>query len=253
MFAVSKRIFLDSVDSTNTYLLLRADRFDSGDYAVAASQTAGRGRLGRRWENNGDGVRDRLFMSVLLKDLPASSDVTKYTLISAVAVRRAVFALCGGDVAIKWCNDILLRQGSEYRKIAGILCESRFSGGIANIVIGIGVNVGGSYGFYADRGYAHASSVGDITGVQFTCDEVENAVVRELYPLLDSKLGDVLPEYAENCVTIGRDVRVIRGGETVAAFAKALDEHGGLICENESGRFTVSSGEVSVRGAAGYI
>ena len=257
-----RRIFFDSVPSTNTFLAENADVLKSGDYAVAASQTAGRGRMGRHWEDNvvdgdagGNVVRDRLFMSVLLKDIAVGASVTKYTLLTAVAVCRAVGKLYGVAPAVKWSNDIMLPQNGVYKKIVGILCESRISVGLSNVVIGIGVNVGGTAEFYADKGY-NATSLYAATGIFHDCDEVESAVLAELFPLLELPLSDVLAEYKSRCVTIGRQVRIFRSiesGEFSTAFAEDVDEYGRLVCSNEDGRFTVVAGEVSVRGVDGYV
>ena len=59
--------------------------------------------------------------------------------------------------------------------------------------------------------------------------------------------------YRENCVTLGRAVRII-GSETKNATALDVDNAGGLIVRYEDGTVaTVSSGEVSVRGLFGYL
>lgn len=264
-----KRIFFGSVSSTNTYLAENADTLESGDYAVAASQTAGRGRMGKHWEDNivtaGGGsavVRDRLFMSVLLKNIAAGEncEITKYTLLTAVAVLRAVKKLYNAEPVIKWSNDILIRDGrdprAKYKKVVGILCESRFTGETANVVIGIGVNVSGTREFYEGKGY-NASSLYAETGISLDCDTVEAAVTDELYPLLELPLSAVLTEYREKCITLGRQVRIFHNthssDDAVIAYAEDIDGRGRLLCTNEQGKFTVNAGEVSVRGEHGYI
>jgi BirA family biotin operon repressor/biotin-[acetyl-CoA-carboxylase] ligase len=113
------------VDSTNRYLLsLPAPRFGELAVCIAEFQHAGRGRRGRRW------------IAPQFADAPA--DLSALTLAVGVVVRRAVAAVAGVDVALKWPNDLVL----EGRKLGGILLEleGEAQGG-CHVVAGIGVNV----------------------------------------------------------------------------------------------------------------
>ena len=101
---------------------------------LTAHQSAGRGRLGRRFESPaGKGV----YCSVLLRpEMPAANAQTA-TISAAVAVCRAVKKLCGLELAVKWVND-LYYQG---RKVCGILTEAGTdleSGQLEWLVVGIG-------------------------------------------------------------------------------------------------------------------
>ena len=61
-------------------------------------------------------------------------------------------------------------------------------------------------------------------------------------------------QYARDCITIGRHVRVIRGEKTRTGTAKAIDENGALVVQYDDGETgVVFSGEVSIRGSDGYI
>ena len=60
--------------------------------------------------------------------------------------------------------------------------------------------------------------------------------------------------FAETCLTVGKDVQILRAGETRLAHAIGIDEAGGLIVRYPDGtEGVVSSGEVSVRGMYGYL
>ncbi len=97
-----------------------------GDVVVAWRQTAGRGRLGRRWA---DTREDGAALSIVLPCSPPE----RLALAFAVGVAGAVERLLDRPVGIKWPNDIVV----ECRKLAGILIEQ--SGALA--VAGIGMNV----------------------------------------------------------------------------------------------------------------
>ena len=63
-----------------------------------------------------------------------------------------------------------------------------------------------------------------------------------------------LERYRQDCITIGRQVQVIRGDSRRTGLATGIDENGGLIVRYDSGETgVVYSGEVSVRGLYGYI
>lgn len=108
----------DTLESSNrTAKLLALDGAPHGTLVLTAHQSAGRGRLGRRFESPaGKGV----YCSVLLRpEMPAANAQTA-TISAAVAVCRAVKKLCGLELAVKWVND-LYYQG---RKVCGILTEA---------------------------------------------------------------------------------------------------------------------------------
>ncbi|MCW2965741.1 MAG: biotin/acetyl-CoA-carboxylase ligase [Actinomycetia bacterium] len=96
-----------------------------GAVALAERQTEGRGRLGRTWVDSG------LMFSVLLEPTPPVADWPELTLVAARAVADAI----GPEAAIKDPNDVLI----DGRKVAGILAEAS-----ERVVLGIGINVGGT-------------------------------------------------------------------------------------------------------------
>ena len=78
-------------------------------------------------------------MSLVEKILPvgARDILQNFTQLMAVGVCQAC-QYWGMEPRIKWPNDVLVRG----KKIAGILCESRFSGSsVLGLVIGVGVNL----------------------------------------------------------------------------------------------------------------
>ena len=128
----------NTLESSNrTAKLLALDGAPHGTLVLTAHQSAGRGRLGRKFESpTGKGV----YCSILLRpELPAASAQTA-TIRAAVAVCRAVQKLCGLELAIKWVND-LYYQG---KKVCGILTEAGTdleSGRLEWLVVGIGLNL----------------------------------------------------------------------------------------------------------------
>ena len=91
-----------------------------GSIVVADHQTAGRGRLDRRWESP---PGTALLVSFVLRPNPALS------LAAGVAAAQA----CGGGVRLKWPNDLMLGGA----KVGGILIEITPT----TAICGIGINL----------------------------------------------------------------------------------------------------------------
>lgn len=128
-----ENLHLDSVDSTNTYAKTHFADLADGTLVTADFQTAGRGRLGRKWVAP-RGVN--LCGSFVMKK---TSDAFRATAAVSLAVLDLLReAAPAQDFFIKWPNDVYAGDA----KIAGILCEGVFEGGrIAGVVAGMGINV----------------------------------------------------------------------------------------------------------------
>lgn len=133
-WAVPEVEILRSVGSTNDVAkTLAADGAPECTVVLAERQDAGRGRAGRVWSSP-PGLG--LYLSVIAR--PDATKASIYPLRSAVAVAQALDPWTARKVAVKWPNDLLLHG----RKLGGILCEATWKGGsIANLIVGVGVNV----------------------------------------------------------------------------------------------------------------
>jgi len=124
------------VGSTNTALLGRLDTDGvTGRVVTAEVQTAGRGRRGRTWLSP-FGRNLAVSIGIAIDRPPA--EIGALSLVVGLAVRDALLEYGLKDIDLKWPNDVLL-QG---RKLAGILIELAQPNRPAQVVIGIGVNVG---------------------------------------------------------------------------------------------------------------
>jgi len=121
---------------------LGAQGAPSGTVVLAEVQTAGRGRDGRIWRSPPGGV----WLGMLLRPppaLPASGVLSLRVGLVLADVVEAVLgvrptSLSGPRAGLKWPNDVLI----DDRKVAGILCESRWQGDTLQwLAVGIGVNV----------------------------------------------------------------------------------------------------------------
>lgn len=235
-------IYLDEVDSTNSYLKARCGELCDGDVVTARLQTAGRGRLGHEWAAN-EGM---LPLSILLKNPPERENITARV---GLAVCEALEELCEVSAAIKWPNDIII--GS--RKVCGILCESVTFGDITSIIIGIGVNVSQTADFFERAKLPNAASLLMLTGKAPKREKLTKTIAERVKLRATMRFAECYNEYRPRVINLGRQVRIIsRKGERLAE-AIDISESGFLVCRDENGAFDVSSGEVSIRGVDGYF
>ena len=96
----------DVIDSTNTWVGERAlEGAPEGLVAVADFQSAGRGRLDRRWESPPSAS---LLCSILLRPDVAPDQLQLVVACVALAARAALVRLCGVRPALKWPNDLIV-------------------------------------------------------------------------------------------------------------------------------------------------
>lgn len=235
-------IQLDAVCSTNTWLRQNRAELSHGDAVTALRQTAGRGRLGNVWLAD-DGM---LPVSVLLRMEQVPQCVT---LSVAVAVCEVLKPIVGEMPQIKWPNDIILHG----HKLCGILCESAANGDKTDIICGVGLNLSQSADWFNAAGIPHGGSLLSLVGVTADRESLAYGIAESILRHCEMPFSELYQSYKAHCVTLGREVRIIRGGEERTAFALDIAQDGCLICRDDSGEFSVNSGEVSVRGILGYI
>jgi BirA family biotin operon repressor/biotin-[acetyl-CoA-carboxylase] ligase len=231
---------VEATGSTNADLLAQAaDGAAAGRVLVAEAQTAGRGRMGRRWVSP---PRASLAFSVLLRPgdlLPARR--VWIPLLAGVAVAAALRGSPQVDARLKWPNDVLVRGA----KLAGILAEQHRDA----VVVGVGINVTLRR---EDLPVPAATSLLLANAASLDREELLGAVLRELehWYLAEVAAGDadesgLRAEYLARCATVGQQVRVeLPGGRSLTGVAADVDTGGRLVVRTASGVTTVSAGDV---------
>ncbi len=242
----------DSLDSTNRYLLAEArSGAPEGVVAVAGFQTAGRGRLGRRWEAP---AGSNLLMSVLLRpQLPVDHRHLAATVV-ALAAADAADRVAGMPLAVKWPNDLL---GPDGRKVAGVLAEADVAGPEGSggpppaVVVGIGVNVNwpvDDEDLPPDLvGLAGSLRMG--VGRVVDVAELLEGLLEALEPRVEA-LGTAAgragqaADFRSRCATVGRVVRVELADGWFEGTAVDITPGGHLVVEAADGPRTVLAGDV---------
>ncbi|NJC21818.1 BirA family biotin operon repressor/biotin-[acetyl-CoA-carboxylase] ligase [Arthrobacter pigmenti] len=252
---------VEATGSTNTDLVRLAEQDAAGwpDLSVltAEEQTAGRGRLERKWTAP---ERSSLIVSVLLRPrtktgrpLPTQS-YGWLSLLAALALSESIEERTEVSPQLKWPNDVHV----DGRKLAGVLAQlvPGANGAPPAVVVGCGVNVSLTdqelpvpnatsllleYATTTDRNVllkAYLRRLAD-SYAEFTAVDGD-----ESRPWTDGK--SLLARVSDRMVTLGQDVRAeLPNGTMITGRAMNLDTHGALVVRDDDGeRHTVAAGDV---------
>lgn len=218
------------LDSTNRYLLEEArNAAPDGLVAVADVQTAGRGRLDRRWEAP---PGSSMLVSVLLR---SAENPARVVMAAGVALSRAVEQVAGIPARLKWPNDLVVGD----RKLAGLLAERDDDG----LVVGAGCNV--NWESFPPELATTATACNLEAGHPVDGEALLTAYLSELAAALADPAG-VLPAHRERLATLGRQVRVeLPGGASLEGVATAVADDGALVVRDDTGAdHTVTAADV---------
>ena len=224
---------LTEVDSTNRAAAkLAREGAPEGTMVLADRQIAGRGRLQRTWQSP---PGCNLHLSVIFRPALAPPGLTQITLLAGVAVADAIAAVCPNGVAIKWPNDVLIRD----RKVCGILAEAVRDGGGPSLIVGIGLNVN-IRGEDFDPGHRDsATSLREETGrghsregmVVLLCERLE-----EWYETFMKKgFTPIRDGWLARSAMAGRTVRVLFRDEVREGRMEGIDGDGALLLADGRG------------------
>lgn len=230
----------------------------SGAVVLADEQTAGRGRLDRRWETPpgralltsvvvaGSHLPERPAQLPMIAGLAVLDAVTQT--VSLPAVTQAV------SLRLKWPNDLVALRPDGPVKVAGLIAESSLdSRGIRYAVLGIGVNVNQR----ADElpaprsGGLPPASLYTLFGHDFAREGLLIALCQSLSELLAAPnrptAEEIHARWQAALINLGRSVVVHERDEKWAGQVAGTDIDGALLVEDETGRrVPVDAGDVSL-------
>jgi BirA family biotin operon repressor/biotin-[acetyl-CoA-carboxylase] ligase len=215
-----------STTSTNLEVAAAARAGETaGLVVIAEEQTAGRGRLDRRWQSP---PRAAAMLSALVRPTVAVASWQLLPLLTGLAAVEAVAAVGAIDAALKWPNDVMVDE----RKLGGILLER--VGDAA--VIGIGINVSTRAAELPVETATSLALAGGSTDREILVTELLRALERRYLAWRDTDgaMTSVIPAYRERCETIGQQVEVhLPGGDVVRGVATDVDDGGRLVVRDE--------------------
>ena len=234
----------DAVESTNLLAVELAQQGEpEGTVVLADQQLSGRGRGSRSWHSPaGVGI----YCSIVLRPKITVAKAPLITLMAGVSIAKAVARRTGLSPRVKWPNDVLIND----KKVAGILLESRVSGGqIGYSVIGFGINVNNGSADLPEDIRVNASSLlielkkpvdrsPLVIEIFSELERLYHRFQREDFPL-------ILEQWRHYSSTLGQRVRIWQKDKATEGMAVDLTEDGGLLVELAGGQqIVVHAGDV---------
>lgn len=224
--------------STNADLATEARNGDCGPAVLVADhQSAGRGRLGREWN---DDRGNALLVSIRVP--AALRSVGDVVAAVGAAARSAADQLTTSTVLTKWPNDLVVEDGAAPGKLGGVLAEYVAEPN-ESVVVGVGINVSA---IAREPGATSMSQCGmKQRGSLTDRDQLLSGLLSGLAPRLTDPVA-VLEELRTNSATLGTRVRVeLPGNRIVTGEAVGLSDDGHLVlrCDDATNR-TITTGDV---------
>lgn len=237
----------DEVGSTNDVAKELAQQGAAdGTAIVADSQTAGRGRLQRRWASpKGKGI----YLSVILRPAIPVTHAPQLTMLAAVAVARAIQRVTGLEARTKWPNDVVISE----KKVCGVLTEVSAQGINLNFaVVGVGINVLMTPDDLPVEVREEATSLAMELRQSIDREQVLQGVLRALaeyyHRYRTEPFRSILDEYKSLDIALGNTVTVIDNQTETTGIAEDVDAFGTLTLRLPDGRWQqVLTGKVSLR------
>ena len=202
---------------------------------VAGEQTAGRGRLARRWESPKE---SGLYFSVLFRPALPAKSIHMVNIAAALSAAEAARHLLGLELELKWPNDLLITRAGGYRKVCGILSESAVRDGALDYCItGMGLNLYAPPGLtrnLEDRVGWLCENGDKIDRVELLSRTVAN-FLGWIYAAEREGVRIMLEQYRERCASVGRVVRVETDAEIFTGLCAGIGNNGELLLETPEG------------------
>lgn len=219
-----KTTIFDTLPSTNDYC--ETHEFGEDTAIIAREQTGGKGTKGRSFSSPRGGV----YLS-LVRYYPCKAENSFSLMIASCMAVVKTLELFGVSADVKWPNDVFLNG----KKICGILIKNSFEGeNVKKSITGIGVNVNNDIPKdLADIAINLKSVVGEVD-----IDEFYKRLIEKLYADYS------VDEYRSRNIVLGKEITVIKNGESRKAVAEDIAADGSLVLKGGERLFY---GEVTIR------
>jgi BirA family biotin operon repressor/biotin-[acetyl-CoA-carboxylase] ligase len=248
-------IYFQAVDSTNDLLkdwvaAGNGQTPPAGMVILTDYQRRGRGRLDRKWEAP---PGSSLLLSVLFRPLWPAEKCSWLTMIASLAIVKTIARHTALMAKIKWPNDVVVRVGQTWCKLAGLLLETNLddNGRCLSAILGMGININ----IPADQLPASPTpptSLLSATGNPVLRRPFLLDLLFRLEEYYDAANKGLSPQstWQKELITLGQAVMVTNtgNGQTLSGTAVATGEWGQLIVKGGEGReHTILAGDVTLR------
>jgi len=238
--------YFDSIDSTqNQALKMAQDVANDGTVIVAAEQTGGKGRDGRKWMSPKGGI----WLSIILHPKFDISITTLFPIAASLALSIAIEKVFSIKPELKWPNDLTIKG----KKVAGMLVDASLeSNKIENLILGVGINfdvnvkqiekvLKGTPNFYGVSSLSdQKQNIKPIQLVQTFLLELE-----KIYNALNEKqIKKIITEWTLRSSTIGKNVELNTVNSKIKGKAIKIDDDGALIILDNNKNHRVIAGDI---------
>jgi BirA family biotin operon repressor/biotin-[acetyl-CoA-carboxylase] ligase len=239
---------LNVTDSTNKYLNASANKKPHASVVIANIQTKGKGRRGRSWQAS---VGESLVMSILWKFDKGASGLSGLSLVVGVAIQRLMKKIGINNSFLKWPNDLLILEGDNYFKLAGVLIE--LQGDLesrCSAVIGVGLNYDLSNDILKNIDQP-ATNIKKYLHSDIDLNQLSSMLIKEIINALsefeNNGFLSVKEEWLSYNAFKDKTISFIKsGGEVITGQIVDIENDGALkIMQNNGIHETLISGEVS--------
>lgn len=235
-------VYLEQADSTNKYAREHIEDFLDKTLVYTYHQTAGRGRLNRRWDYAGE---DNIYASLILKPSDKMEEVySNLTQYLSVVIANTI-AEYNISPQIKWPNDVRINK----KKIAGILAEGVIEKGtLKGIVLGFGININADK-LVMERINQPATSLNIELGHTVDKEKFLKKLLDCFCLRYDSFIACGFPviknEYVKYASFLGEEITVQVFDNKLTGVAKDITDKGALrLIDNENKEHTLLIGDI---------
>lgn len=226
----------DELDSTNTYVKNNYERLANHSVVTASVQTAGRGRMDRKFISDEGG----LYFSLLLKDAHLQF-LPNVTQLMALAVCNTLQGL-GAHAFIKWPNDVY----ADGKKICGMLSEAvANSQGPQALIIGVGVNVGQTK-LNVGQPAVSLKMLGINTTPQAVLEGILTHFFKQYKDVLENGFAVIRAAYLQRFPYVGKAVQIKNGAVDAQGIVQTISPEGKLVLQTPQGLTEISIGDMMV-------
>ena len=244
---VGKRVYyFEEIDSTQNFAeQIALDEKENGTIVIAEKQTAGKGRLDRKWTSPKGGI----WFSLIIHPKFDVSTSTLVPIAGAVALAKAIKNTLNIDVSVKWPNDITLNG----KKVAGMLVDASFqANNIDYLILGIGIN----FDIDAKKIEKRLSKSANFYGVNSLRNKDDNTppkiLLREflvqfekiLIQLNKGEKKKIVKEWTKKADKIGKRISINTSDGKISGVAEGIDNDGALKLKTSKGMKKIFVGDV---------
>lgn len=214
--------------------------------AICEKQNSGKGRRGNHWVSP---FGRNIYCTVGLLKSIKPANLGLLSIVTGLALCRALIKLGFEDIKLKWPNDLY----HQNKKLGGILIESRpMSESQYYLAIGFGINLDMSDDELAAIKQAatclNAIASQPVSRNQILLETVDQ-VQKDIRAFDEHAISQVVEAFDEFDFLSGMPVNILSSGQTIAATNAGITRTGQLQAQTAQGLMLFSAADISLRRA----